>query len=140
MSRTLFPVLPSEIAAQKTDFPLYREVLVDEKAKPVTMEGEFVFCEGAQAVASWARMALEVVRYRHVIYSMSYGSELETLIGQPFTDDLKAAEAPRIVREALVINPYIKDVHNIEVDFTRDRLTISAVMDTIYGEVTIYAA
>ena len=48
------------------------------------------------------------------------------------------AEAPRMVRDALLINPYITDVSDISVDFAGDTLAISARLKTIYGEVEAY--
>ena len=139
MPKAMFPILPAEIAAQKLDYPMYYEVLLDDDAHPVMQNGTFVTVSGARAVASWARMALETVRHRHVIYSVDYGCELATLIGRPYSTDLKTAEAPRMVREALMINPYITAVKNIQVEFDAGLLRISADMDTIYGEVSVNA-
>lgn len=44
-------------------------------------------------------------------------------------------EAPRYLREALLINPYITAVTEIAVDFAGSRLTVSGRAETIYGEV-----
>lgn len=79
-------------------------------------------------------------RFRYEIYTWAYGSEFESLIGQAYTPALKEAEAPRYLRECLLINPYVTDVRNIIVDFAGSRLTVSGTADTIYGEVAFDAA
>ena len=84
--------------------------------------------------------ALQTTRFRHEIYTWAYGSDYETLIGQAYTDELKEAEAPRYLRECLLINPYITTVKNINVDFEADRLTVEATAVTVYGEVPVYAS
>ena len=86
----------------------------------------------------WAWKALNTVRYRHEIYTWDYGCELETLIGQAFTSDVKHSEAVRYIREALMVNPYIRAVRQMSVDFKDSRLTVSCTVDTIYGEVDVY--
>lgn len=67
-----------------------------------------------------------------------YGCEMETLIGQAFTSDVKHSEAVRYIREALMVNPYIRAVRQMSVDFKDSRLTVSCTVDTIYGEVDVY--
>lgn len=140
MSGTLFPIAATAAAtAQETALPLYRDVRRDAQGRPVARGGEFVIVSGAEAVASWAYGALATVRYRHDIYSWNYGAELEGLIGQAASEDLKTADAPRLVREALTVCPYIESVKNIEVTFSGGKMAISATLETIYGEVGVRA-
>nr|WP_207726205.1 DUF2634 domain-containing protein [Anaerotruncus massiliensis (ex Togo et al. 2019)] len=116
--------------------PLYREVKWDfEKGEPVFRGGEPVVVEGAEAIKTWVWKALVTERARYEIYSWDFGSEVESLIGQPYTDELKRAEAVRYVREALEINPYITEVTTASVDFDNGVLTIDVTVDTVYGEV-----
>ena len=82
-------------------------------------------------------VGLHTTRFRHEIYSRAYGTELENLIGQPYTEALKQSEAQRYVREALEINPYISAVEDVGVDFDDGRLSISCTVRTIYGEVRL---
>ena len=91
--------------------------------------------EGAEAIKTWVWKALVTERARYEIYSWNFGSEVESLIGQPYTDELKRAEAVRYVREALEINPYITEVTAASVDFDNGVLTIDVTVDTVYGEV-----
>jgi flagellar motor switch protein FliM len=67
----------------------------------------------------------------------NFQDDLEVLVGQPYTDELKKAEAIRCVKEALLINPYITDVTNITVLFTEGLLSIECNIITVYGEVSL---
>lgn len=136
---SLFPLLGDAVAAERRELPLYREILADpETGLPVWRAGRPVVAEGAEAVRLWAVTALRTARHRYMIYSQDFGCELETLMGQGFSDDVKTAEAPRMVREALLLNPYISDVRDITVDFAADALHIAARLETVYGEMEIH--
>lgn len=136
---TLFPMIQPEATAAENaadDFPMYREVKWDyEKNAPVYKNGNPVIVKGAEAVLVWAWNALHTARFRYEIHSFNYGSELEDLIGQPYSQALKESEAARYVRECLLINPYITDVSNLSISFSGDRLSISGTLVTRYGEV-----
>lgn len=135
MSRTLFPMTQPRAAAKERQLPLCREVKWDfELGRPVFKGGEPMAVEGADAVLVWAWLALHTPRFRHTIYSESFGTELESLIGQPYTASLKQSEARRFVEECLMESPYIKSVDDIRVDFADGRLDISCAIDTIYGK------
>jgi len=136
---SLFPVLGDAVEAERQELPLYREILADpETGLPVWRAGRPVIGEGAEAVRLWAVTALRTARYRYMIYSQDFGCELETLMGQSFSDDVKTAEAPRMIRDALLLTPYISDVREIVVDFAGDTLDISARLETVYGEIEIH--
>lgn len=132
----LFPIIQPETVKEETELPLYREVKWDfEKGRPAFRGGEPVVVEGAEAIKTWVWKALVTERARYEIYSWDFGSEVESLIGQPYTDELKRAEAVRYVREALEINPYITEVTAASVEFDNGVLTINVTVDTVYGEV-----
>lgn len=137
----LFPVVQPEAAGVEPEaLPLAREVKWDIKQKrPVFSRGEPVLVEEADAVLTWAWHALQTPRFRHEIYTWDYGSELDSLIGQPYTEALKRAEAQRYVREALTPNPYITGVEDITVSFAEGVLTIQCRVRTIYGDVEVSA-
>lgn len=140
---SIFPMIqpPENTAGETRTLPLAREVAWDYKNDvPVFRRGEPVTATGKDAVKVWIWNAIHTERYRHEIYSWAYGSEFHSLMGQAYTEALKTAEAPRYLRECLLINPYITAVNNIAVEFAGDRLTISGTASTIYGEVPIYAA
>lgn len=139
---SIFPMIqpPETVESSAASLPLCKEAAWDfARNVPVFRRGEPVIVTGKEAVKVWIWKALYTARYRYEIYSKDYGSEFETLIGQAYTATLKEAEAPRYLRECLLINPYITAVRNIVCSFEGSRLTVSGTVETIYGEVTIHA-
>lgn len=140
MSVNLFPLTQPLTAAANQGLPLCRDVAWDFTAGcPRIKNGEPVWCAGKEAVMSWAWRALKTPRFRREIYSWAYGSQVESLMGQPYSEDTKQAEARRYLREALLTNPYIQRVEDIQVEFTEGRLHLSARVVTIYGEEEVSA-
>lgn len=137
---SIFPMVQPEMSeTSAAQLPLCREIAWDfVNGTPIFSGGCPVEVTGAEAVKVWAWKALNTVRYRHEIYTWDYGCEMETLIGQAFTSDVKHSEAVRYIREALMVNPYIRAVRQMSVDFKDSRLTVSCTVDTIYGEVDVY--
>lgn len=136
----LFPVVQPEAAAvDESELPMAREVKWDfERRQPIFSRGEPVVVQGAEAVLMWAWNALQTPRFRHEIYTWNYGNELDSLIGRPYTEALKQAEARRYVREALEASPYITGVEEITVDFADGVLAVACRLRTIYGEVGVH--
>lgn len=138
---SIFPIIQPAEASQSAELPMCREIAWDyEENRPIFKNGLPVEVTGVEAVKVWIWKALHTTRFRHEIYTWAYGSDYESLIGQAYTDDLKEAEAPRYLKESLLINPYIKSVKNINVDFEAGRLTVEATAVTVYGEVPVYAS
>lgn len=128
-----------ETAATET-MPLYKELAWDfEKNVPLVEKGDFRIVEGNEAIKTWVYKTMKTERFRYLIYSWDYGSELHSLIGQSYTPNLTKAEAIRYIKEALLINPYIRNVSNVEVTFSGGTLTIYAKLETIYGEAEVSA-
>lgn len=138
MSRTLFPIVAAEAAVPAAQsLPMYRDVAWDfEKDLPVFRRGESVTVTGAEAVRVWAYNALKTVRYRHEIWSFDYGCELERLVGQPYAQETKRAEAVRYIQEALLASPYIQGVTVHDLTFDGSVFSASVIVRSIYGEVT----
>lgn len=142
MSETLFPAMQDSgtAVAAENELPLAREVAWDfEQDRPIFHRGEPVIVTGLEAVLVWAWNALKTERFRYRHHSRAYGSEMERLIGQTFTGDLKRAEAARYFREALEPNPYITGVEEITAELTGDRLHVTGTIRTIYGDKEVYA-
>ena len=135
MSTQLFPMIQPQAWEGGRELPLCVEIGWDYAAnQPRFLRGEPVEVQGLDAVLVWAWKALHTERFRYEIYTWAYGSELESLIGQPYTGELKRAEAIRYVREALLINPYIRSVDDISVTFLDGLLEISCALTSIYGK------
>ena len=106
---------------------------------PIYKNGSPKWITGKEAVLVWAWKALHVQKYIYPIYSWNYGCQLESLIGQTVSEELKQSEAMRYVRQTLTENPYITDVKEVSVSFTNDVLSISCILNTRYGEVKVNA-
>lgn len=135
---SIFPMIdPGGAAqAQAQALPLCREVGWDyARDVPLFRDGEPAVVEGKEAVKVWIWKALRTPRYRYEIYTWAYGSEFESLVGQAYSDSVKTAEAPRYLRECLLVNPYITAVKDIAVSFEAAKLTVRGTAVTIYGEV-----
>ena len=140
---SIFPMIQptADGTGEAQALPLAQEVAWDyENDVPIYRRGEPVTVTGKEAVKVWIWNAIHTERYRYEIYSWAYGSEFHSLMGQAYTPNLKTAEAPRYLRECLLINPYITAVNNITVEFADARLTVSGTAVTVYGEVPIYAS
>ena len=136
---SLFPMIQPREAKPLDNKGLYVEVAWDyENNMPLYKNGNPVLVERADAVLVWAWNALQTVRYEHEIFTWDYANEAEKLRGRPVTDELKQSEAPRFVRECLLINPYITEVRDIVVNFENDKLEIACVINTVYGEVSAH--
>lgn len=124
------------VEAGEQELPLYRETAWDfEQDVPVFRGGEPVVAEGREALKVWIWRALRTPRFKYEIYSWAFGSEFESLLGQAYSDTIKHAEAPRYLRECLLVNPYITQVRDISASFDAARLTVRGTAVTIYGEV-----
>lgn len=136
----IFPIVQPEAAeAEPKKLPLCMEVAWDfGGGRPIFSGGKPLMVTGAEAVKVWIWKALMTARSHHSVYTWDYGSEVESLIGRPFTPAVKRSEAVRYVREALLINPYIRTVRQVDVVFQDDGLTICCEVETIYGEVKVY--
>ena len=137
---SLFPLIdrPDDGVLAAAELPLYRETdWKFQTNEPVWRGGSPVMVTGARAVLVWAWNALHTERFAHDVFSGDYGPDFSALRGQPYTEEVRAAEAIRIVRETLTINPYITDVTQVSAEFSGSTLTLRFKLTTIYGEVGI---
>lgn len=134
----IFPIIQPQATEETTELKLYKEVKWDYKNNiPIYRNGSPVIVTGKEAILVWAWKALHTPRFRYEIYTWAYGNEAESLIGQPYSQELKRSEGARCVRECLMINPYITDIDEINVSFIDDKMIIECRIETIYGEVNI---
>ena len=76
-------------------------------------------------------MILHTERYRYLIYTPDYGSELEGLIGR---DPLFVqSELKRRIREALMQDDRIEDVTNFSIQFDGDNALVRFTVISIFG-------
>lgn len=135
---SIFPIIgDTPVAAEQKTLPLMREVARDENGCSVFRGGVPVTVTGAEAVVAWALAALHSHRCSAPASSKNYGSEFHSLLGDAYTEDVKTAIVPGMMRDCLLQCPYITDVEDIKTNFTSGRLSVSAALKTIYGEVDI---
>ena len=122
----------------QASLPLLREVAVDlNTGQPIVeAEGTFRLVSGLEAVRVWVWRALQPdnARYAYSAHTASYGNQLHLLAGK----SLPQAESrlAGLVRESLLVCPYITGVERFS--FTREgcRLVASFTVRTVYGELT----
>ena len=138
---SLFPLIDAPDTGQlasDASLPLCREVDWNfETNRPVWRGGQPVFVTGARAVLVWAWNALHTQRFAHDVFSANYGQDLYRLVGRPYSDGVRQSEAVRILRDTLLVNPYITAVEQVEVSFEGSTLHLAARLKTIYGEESI---
>jgi len=87
--------------------------------------------DGLRAVVQAAYLALQTPRYKHLIYTWQYGSELETLIGKD--EAFVLSESRRMIKDALSVDNRITDIR----DFYYTDKTVYFTIDTIYGSANL---
>lgn len=93
--------------------------------------------DGLEAIKQYVIKAIKTPRFRHVIYSFSYGCEMEELIGQDFTEDFFKSEIQRMIKEALIYDERIEDVHSFTINRNAENIYIDFTVETIEGQLVI---
>lgn len=138
---SLFPLIDTPDVGSEVwaTLPLAREIAWDfVHDQPIWRAGRPVYVTGADAVLVWAWNCVHTERFAHDVFTTDYGQDLVKLIGQPYGDEVRQSEAIRKLREALMINPYITAVDQIDVSFQGSVLQISFNLTTVYGEVSVH--
>ncbi|MDP5275699.1 DUF2634 domain-containing protein [Chengkuizengella axinellae] len=91
--------------------------------------------DGMEAIKQFVRKALSTPRFRYLIYTNQYGSELEDLIGQNIPDELVDAEVPRLIEEAISYDDRILAVSNFSISRKGDALYATFEVDTVDGTI-----
>lgn len=137
MTEQIFPFLePQAVPVVSSPLPVAREVKWDyDRDCPIYIGGQPVMVERAEAVAVWAWNALHTERWRWVLFTRDYGNEIDSLIGQTWSDDYKRAEVRRYITECLLVSPYIKRLEHMDISFHDGKLTAVFDLISIYGMV-----
>ena len=147
MSETKIPmsVLPflTPPDTGSASLPLFQEWACDEATWELDLtDGRMQLLSGGPALRVWAQKALRTPLARFAAYTTDYGSELEELIGQPYSEAYIRAEAQRMVSEALLASPYITEVGQVSTTLAGDgKLVVRVGYQSVYGandvEVTV---
>lgn len=81
---------------------------------------------------------LNDTRYRHAIYDRTWGNEIPDLLAQDEPYEVFETEIKRLLREALVWHPYIKDVTDIEITQSGDSIYASFIVEAANGIILEY--
>lgn len=121
------------------ELPMATEYAWDFEAEDFKRKnGKIYKVTGKEAVKVWLWKLFNVPRYRYLIYSWDYGSELDTLLGRGYTQNYINAEAKSYVREAIEYNlsDYVLNIIDLTVWFEHGKLYIDTIIETPYGEVS----
>ena len=133
---SIFPSFVDEVRAieqnKNNTLPVAKEIAIDfSTGEPIIKNGDFVIVEKNEAIKVWCYYALKIAKGRFLAFTNNYGSELEEkIIGKQYNSDTYS-KVKRIVEDCLLVNPYIKSIDNVQVDFD-DRLTIEIELTTVY--------
>ena len=115
---------------EQADQPSYTYLIDFERGRVVGM------ADGLEAVKQAAFMILNTQRFKHVIFSWDYGTELGELIGKGRA--AVESDYKRIITEALTADERITNVSNFNITFIDKRsAAIEFNIDTIYGDANV---
>ena len=115
---------------------MVEEVLTPSKTYKVTNGRIIGFIDHLGAMRQFIDKTLSTPRFTHLIYTDSYGTELEDLIGENM--DLAKSEIERIITEALIIDERVSAIDDFEiVETNRNSLLAKFVVITVFGKVPI---
>lgn len=138
---SIFPDEDVEIIeeVEETDeLPAFREYAYDIDTGDIEYEnGLPKVVEGLEAVKIWAYMALRTQKYEYGAYSHDYGNTFEALLGTVYSDKELNNKASEMVEECLLACPYIESISNVDAVRTGKGIAITAVLNTVYGEVEL---
>jgi Mg2+/Co2+ transporter CorC len=144
MDDSLFPFISTEIEQYQTDNSIDTELSIPKEYgfdfttnQILLNNGKPIIIKGAEAIKVWIYKILNTQRNRFSIYSEDFGNELESLIGQGLSHSSMQIEIQRLLEEALLINPYIKSIDNLNVEFLADVLKCGFTANTDYGTVEV---
>ncbi|MGG4046505.1 hypothetical protein BCV73_32900 [Paenibacillus sp. SSG-1] len=107
--------------------------------------GEFVMsptrkiavADEREAWVTWCEKAIRTPRYRHLIYSRDYGSELEDLVGSGYDHALLESEIRRMVSEALLADARTESVDQFVFAWEGEACRFSCRIQSVRDEVEI---
>jgi Protein of unknown function (DUF2634). len=93
------------------------------------------FCDGKEALEQTIYFILSTERYNYLIYSNSYGSELNLI--SELDRDIGKSELKRRISEAILQDDRVNNVTNFEFSYEKDSVLIKFTVFSIYGDIKI---
>ncbi|WP_339785714.1 DUF2634 domain-containing protein [Paenibacillus sp. FSL R7-0313] len=103
----------------------------------LTPSGKVAAAGGREAWVQWCIKAVKTPRYRHVIYSRNYGSELEDLVGHGDSRGVMESEITRMVTETLLADPRTDSVDQFTFGWNREQCMFSCRVASVQEEMFI---
>ena len=122
---------------EKKELPIFTEYAIDfDTLEPLKNGDRLVELNGNEALKVWIFKALKTKRNSYKIHSDSYGNNLDTHIGTIYQENIKNALIISEIKDCLLVNPYILDCYNFELNYNNDNnhLKVSFNISTVYGE------
>lgn len=137
MENNIFPFLDPSLSYTNDDkLPLFKEIDYDFEVNKISTDkyGNILIVTGIDAIKIWILKTLMTPRAKYEIYTYLYGNDFEMLIGEMNQKAYIKSEIKRYIKEALLVNYYIKDLSNFKIEFEGSKIYISFKIHTIYGE------
>ena len=122
---------------EKEELPLFTEYAIDlDTLEPLKNDDRLVELNGNEALKVWIFKALKTKRNFYEIHSDSYGNDLDVHISTVYQESIKNALIISEIKDCLLVNPYILDCYNFELNYNNDdnNLKVSFNVSTVYGE------
>ena len=91
------------------------------------------FIDGREALRQFVLKTLLTKRYRYVIYSEDYGSEVSSLIGASMSRPFLESEIPRMIKDALEYDDRVESV-DVKVELLKDQAFVTVTVEQVNGE------
>ena len=124
-------------SVEKEEFPTFKEYAIDfDTLEPLKNGNNLIELTKIEALKVWIFKALKTKRNFYEIHSDSYGNNLDTHIGTIYQENIKNALIISEIKDCLLVNPYILDCYNFELNYNNDNnhLKVSFNISTVYGE------
>ena len=121
---------------EKEELPIFREYAIDfDTLEPLKNGNNLIELSGKEALKVWIFKALKTKRNFYGIHSDSYGNNLDVHIGTIYQESIKNALIISEIKDCLLVNPYILDCYNFELNYNSDDNSLKASFNisTIYG-------
>lgn len=120
--------------ATENNLPIFIEYAWDfENDRFIYNSGKHKSVTENEALEVWIYKTLKTERWRYLAYDNAYGIELEQFIGAYINNSSNSVEIEQYISEALLINPYIKSIDDIQASIDGEELTYTISLTTIYG-------
>lgn len=139
-----FPFIPENLTETPTtqntaEMPIFAEWAFDFEKKELLLDkGKpyLVYKNEALKIWIWKTLNPHTERYAYNAYTFAYGNEFNTLLARFTESEVKRSEIKRTIRDALLVNPYIKECINFKFAQSGSLTRVEFDCITVYGNVT----